>query len=122
MNVIVIQIYKITIFKRDLNTIPLSYIRLFNYYILIICVIDLHLVSDTYYNIIFLHITNIMNYVLLVTKSRKKSIRNLLLKKILKNVINISHDNFNMKMSPMKNKCKQIIAKYSKQKICIQFQ
>ena len=122
MNVIVIQIYKITIFKRDLNTIPLSYIRMFNYYIFIICEIDLHSVSDTYYNIIFLHITNIMKYVLLVTKYSKKSIRNLLLKKILKNVINITHDNFNMQMSPNKNKCKQIIAKYSKQKICIQFQ
>jgi hypothetical protein len=36
MNVIVIQIYKITIFKRDLNTIHLSYIRMFNYYIFII--------------------------------------------------------------------------------------
>ena len=122
MNVIVIQIYKITIFKRDLNTIPLSYIRMFNYYIFIICEIDLHSISDTYYNFIFLHITNIMKYVLLVTKYSKKSIRNLLLKKILKNVINITHDNFNMQMSPNKNKCKQIIAKYSKQKICIQFQ
>jgi hypothetical protein len=122
MNVIVIQIYKITIFKRDLNTIPLSYIRMFNYYIFIICGIDLHSVSDTCYNIIFLHITNIMKYVLLVTKYNKKSIRNLLLKKLLKNVINITHDNFNMQMSPKKNKCKQIIAKYSKLKICIQFQ
>ncbi len=122
MNVIVIQIYKITIFKRDLNTIPLSYIRMFNYYILIICGIDLHSVSDIYYNIIFLHITNIMNYVLLVTKYSKKSIRILLLKKISKNVIKITHDNFNMQMSTKKNKCKQILAKYLKQKICIQFQ
>jgi hypothetical protein len=122
MNVIVIQIYKITIFKRDLNTIPLSYIRMFNYYIFIICGIDLHSVSDTYYNIIFLHITNIRKYVLLVTKYSKKSIRNLLLKKILKNVINITHDNFNTQMSIIKNKCKQIIKKYLKQRICIQFQ
>lgn len=59
---------------------------------------------------------------LLGTKYSKKSIRNLLLKKILKNVINITHDNFNMKMPPKNNKCKQTIAKYSKQKICIQFQ
>ena len=83
MNVIVIQIYKIIIFKRDLKTIPLSYIRMFNYYIFIICGIDLHSVSDTYYNIIFLHITTIMKYILLVTKYNKKSIRNLLLKNVL---------------------------------------
>jgi hypothetical protein len=30
MNVIVIQIYTVTIFKRDLNGIPISYIRMFN--------------------------------------------------------------------------------------------
>ena len=58
----------------------------------------------------------------MIIKSGKKAIINFLLKKILKNVINITHDNFNMQMSPKKNKCKQIIAKYSKQKICIQFQ
>ena len=75
-----------------------------------------------YYNIIILHITTIMKYVLLVTKYNKKSIRNLLLKKVLKNVINITHDNFNMQIHPRKYKCKQIITKYLKQKICIQFQ
>jgi hypothetical protein len=53
-------------------------------------------VSYAYYNIIYVHITNIMNYVLIVIKYSKINIRNLLLKKILKNVINITHDNFNM--------------------------
>ena len=58
----------------------------------------------------------------MIIKSGKKAIINFLLKKILKNVINITHDNFNTQMSIIKNKCKQIIKKYLKQRICIQFQ
>lgn len=58
--------------------------------------IDMDSGSYAYYNIIYVHITNIMNYVLTVIKYSKTNIRNLLLKKILKNVINITHDNFNM--------------------------
>ena len=58
--------------------------------------IDMDSVSYAYYNIIYVHITNIMNYVLTVIKYSKTNIRNLLLKKILKNVINTTHDNFNM--------------------------
>ena len=58
----------------------------------------------------------------MIIKSGKKAIINFLLKKILKNVINITHDNFNTQMSIIKNKCKQIIRKYLKQRICIQFQ
>ena len=52
----------------------------------------------------------------------KKAIINFLLKKILNNVINRTHDNFNTQMSIIKNKCKQIIKKYLKQRICILFQ
>ena len=58
----------------------------------------------------------------MVIKSGKKAIKNFLLKKILNNVINITHDNFNTQMSINKNKCKQIIKKYLKQRICILFQ
>jgi hypothetical protein len=58
----------------------------------------------------------------MIIKSGKKAIINFLLKKILKNVINITHDNFITQMSIIKNKCKQIIKKYLKQRICIQFQ
>ncbi len=58
----------------------------------------------------------------MIIKLGKKDIINFLLKKILKNVINITHDNFNTQMSIIKNKCKQIIKKYLKQRICIQFQ
>jgi hypothetical protein len=58
----------------------------------------------------------------MIIKSGKKGIINFLLKKILKNVINITHDNFNTQMSIIKNKCKQIIKKYLKQRICILFQ
>jgi hypothetical protein len=58
----------------------------------------------------------------MIIKSGKKAIINFLLKKILKNIINITHDNFNTQMSIIKNKCKQIIKKYLKQRICIQFQ
>jgi hypothetical protein len=58
----------------------------------------------------------------MIIKSGKKAIINFLLKKILKNVINITYDNFNTQMSIIKNKCKQIIKKYLKQRICIQFQ
>jgi len=58
----------------------------------------------------------------MIIKSGKKAIIHFLLKKILKNVINITHDNFNTQMSIIKNKCKQIIKKYLKQRICIQFQ
>lgn len=57
----------------------------------------------------------------MIIKSGKKAIINFLLKKILKNVINITHDNFNMQIHRRKYKCKQIITKYLKQKICIQF-
>ena len=79
-------------------------------------------VSYAYYNITYVHIMNIMNYVLTVIKYSKTNIRNLLLKKILKNVINITHDNFNTQMYIIKNKCKQIIKKYLKQRICTPFQ
>lgn len=79
-------------------------------------------VSYAYYNIIYVHITNIMNYVLTVIKYSKTNIRNLLLKKILKNVINITHDNFNTQMKSIKRKCKQITKKSLKPKICILFQ
>lgn len=58
----------------------------------------------------------------MIIKSGKKAIIHFLLKKILKNVINITHDNFNTQMSIIKNKCKQIIKKYLKQRICILFQ
>ena len=58
----------------------------------------------------------------MIIKSGKKAIIHFLLKKILKNVINITHDNFNTQMSIIKKKCKQIIKKYLKQRICIQFQ
>ena len=59
---------------------------------------------------------------LIVYKYSKKIIKNFLLKKILKNVINITHDNFNTQTKVIKRKCKQITKKSLKLKVCILFQ
>jgi len=64
---------------------------------------------------------NILGF-LILCKDSKKIIKNFLLKKILKNVINITHDNFNTQMKPIKRKCKQITKKSLKPKVCILFQ
>lgn len=55
-------------------------------------------------------------------KKSNKTLKNFLIKKVLKNVINLTHDNFNMQKGAIKGKCKQIIRKSLNPKTCILFQ
>jgi hypothetical protein len=67
-----------------------------------------------------IHILLEPKFVLLYTNG-KKNTQNFLIKKILKNVINLTHDNFNTQIKAIKIKCKQIIKKSLNPKVCILF-